>query len=339
MVDESVQHSAEQKKSRGSFWHGLGILLTGLSVVVLIIVLSFAGYRFFIVNEGVSRLVGSLADQSEESQIVLQKTQRTVADLQQNMQQMNDTLKMQGQSVAELQQSLHNGKDDLAVTEAEFLVKMANDNLQFENNIPLAIRLLDTADQNLARINDPRLYPVREAFAADLAALRNAPQVDVSGLYLRLSMLSDQLDTLPVVTQFNMEQEKNNAIAVDQNLPWWKRGLHATWQALGQIVVVRKKQMATPFIAPDQQAFLYENLHSEVEKAEWALLHHKPEIYQVSLARVDDWIKKYALQASPVTQQLLASVTQLQAVDIRPANAGVTGSLQALQNYFNAVGK
>jgi uroporphyrin-III C-methyltransferase len=339
MVDENLQQSAEQKKSRGSFWHGLGILLTGLSIVVLISVLGFAGYRFFMVNESVSRLVGNLASQSEESQLELQKTQKAIVDLQQTVQQMGDALKQQGQSVAELQQNVHNGKDDLAVAEAEFLVKMANDNLQFENNIPLAIRLLETADQNLAKLADPRLYPVREAFAADLAALRNAPQVDLSGLYLRLSTLSDQLDTLPVVTQFTIDQAKNNSITVDQNLPWWKRGLHSTWQALGQIVVVRKKQMTTPFIAPDQQAFLYENLRSEVEKAEWGLLHHKPEVYQTSLNHVADWIKKYALQTSPVTQQLLASVTQLQAVDIRPANTGVTGSLQALQNYFNAVGK
>lgn len=316
----------EDKQSRGRFWQGLGILLSGLSTVVLIFVVGLTAHQFLQINRGLSQLYIGLS----------QRESVAVGEMQQAMQQMNGELQTQAQAVTDLKQSVHNGKDDLVIAEAEFLVKMANNNLQFENNIDLAIRLLDQADQDIAKLNDPRLYTIREAFSADLAGLHRAPQVDVPGVYLKLSALSDQLATLPVISQFKNPQTQAEPPAVDdQTLPWWRRAMHSTWRALGQVVVVRHKQVDVPFVAPDQQVFLYENLRSEVEKAEWGLLHRQNDIYQSSLQHVADWIKKYAVPDAPATQQLLTAVTQLQQIDVRPPSISVMNSLQALQNYFN----
>ena len=339
MIDNQLENSnvSEQRKKRSRILKSIGILFSGMAIVVLIIVGGLASHKFFIVNTDLSKMILNLQSRVSESQASVQQIQQTVAGMQQATQQTAEELKTQTQAIAEMRQAAHSSKDDLQVAEAEFLVKTANNNLQFENNVALAIKLLQLADQSIAKVTDPRLYTVREALSADLVALQNAPQIDVNGVYLKLSALGDQVDKLPVINQF-VSPEKNST-EIDAKMPWWKRGLQATGQALQKLVVVHKGTTPLPFVAPDQQVFLYENLRSELEKAEWALLHRQQDIYQESLQRASDWIKKYVVQDAPMTQQVLTQLTQLQQLNVSPATIALTGSLQALQNYFNLSGK
>jgi uroporphyrin-III C-methyltransferase len=208
--------------------------------------------------------------------------------------------------------------------------------LQFENNIPQAIVLLQNADGYLSGLSDDRLRPVRKALAADVAALQAVPQIDVVGIYMRLVALNDQIKQLPLPNkpqQTDVVQAPSN-----ENLPWWKRGLRQTEQALKQIVVIRYNAQDTlPFITPEQQNFLILNLHAEMENAIWGLLHQQPEIYRTSLTQAKNWIIQYGQSDSPMTKSLITNLTQLEQMNIKPEPPKSLQSLQEFPEYFAAL--
>ncbi len=328
------------KHPRPYFWRNVGILFSGFAVVVLIVSMGMASYGLLSVMSCIAEKVTYLADGFRESQNTAVLAQKSVATVEQTLQQNTTLLQNQAQTIADLQKSQHSSKDDFLAEEALYLVKLANNNIQFENNLPVAIKLLQSADQDIAKLTDPKIYAVRKDFAADLAALQAAPEVDVTGVYVRLSALNDQLDKLPVLNKFasmqvQTPQEKNN-----DNASWWRRGLNTMSDVLQRIVIVRKNQPnIPPFIAPDQQVFLYQNLHAQLEKAQWGLLHHQPDIYRKSLQQTVNWIKQYVALDSIMTKQALTELQQLQAIDVHPALPSVNNSLQAIQSYVNTMGR
>lgn len=340
--DKEIINPAEKPARPRSpfFWRNVGILVAGGAAGVLLMVIILVSYSLLAVNHYFVATLSQLSRRVDESKTMMVDAQKSAMSAEQAVQQTNEALKNQNQLITDIQKTSRTNKDDFLVAEAFFLIKMANDNLQYENNIPLAIKLVQSADQDIAKLSDPKVYPVREALAADLVALQSAPQVDVSGIYARLTALSEQVDKLPLTSQLLNNRPEASADINNEKLSWWRRGLNSIKVALARIVVVRKNlPNVPPFIAPDQQVFLYQNLHMELEKTQWGLLHHEPEIYRLSLLQTINWVKQYALADSAVTKQLLHNLDELQQIEVHPSVPNLNGSLQALQNYMTSLGK
>ena len=326
-MSDDKQESTPQ--SPRFFWRNIGILFSGIAVSILFGAIIWAGYGLFIANTHTTTALARLTNQFNEAQ-------KNTMNAEQSIQQINEALRAQSQLISDVQKTQRTNKEDFFIAEASYLVRLASDSLQYENNVPLAIRLLQSADQDIAKLADPKTYPVRKAFAADLVALQSVPQLDVAGVYAQLAALNAQIDKLSFMMQ--LPNIRSDASAQENNpaLPWWRRALNSLEQALQRIVVIRKNSPdALPFIAPDQQVFLYQNLHAELEKAQWGLLHHQQDVYYSSLLQAANWIKKYAVQDAQMTQQILQNLDQLQKINVRPNVPNLTASLQALKNFQN----
>ncbi|MEE4382860.1 MAG: uroporphyrinogen-III C-methyltransferase, partial [Pseudomonadales bacterium] len=83
------------------------------------------------------------------------------------------------------------------IAEAHYLLRIANQRARMERDPEGARSLLEAADAILAELDDYGLFPVREAIADALAALRARGGVDRVGLYLELEALEAQVDALP----------------------------------------------------------------------------------------------------------------------------------------------
>lgn len=313
----------DKKTSRSIPWYGIGILFSTFSVIVLLTVFCFSFYQ-----------IAFFSKQLQDDMTVLTQRvdamQSSVASTQQQAAQSNDELK---QAMAQLQQAQSGDQNTWRVIDAQYYVKLADAQLQVGNNIPLAIQLLQTADKEVHDINNPKLDSVRKALAEDIASLQGAPQVDYTGLYMRLSAMNEQLAKLPFLTKpvdSNVAQTSNNS-----EQAWWRRGLQDSWQTLQKIVVIRYHAAGKPpLVTPDQQDFLQQNLHSVLEKAMWAVLNKNNEIYHASLQQAANWIGQYYVKDSALTESVLSNLNQLQQLDIHPTVPRVTASLQAFHDYF-----
>lgn len=294
----------------------LGLILIGL---------------FLLGNYYYGKIFSSLATTKNN----LYLAQKNMSSMEQQVSQLTTLLKNQNETINALRQTQTGyNRDQWRVSEADFLVKLANDKIHFENNFSLAITLLQAADQEIRDLNDAQLLPVRKALASDIVALQAVPAVDTTGIYLHLAALNEQISTLPLP---NKPSASTGPVVttVNENLPWWKRGLEQTWQQLQKIVVIRYNQKGPlPLIMPDQQTFLLQNLHAILEKSMWALLHRQPDIYQSSLNQAVNWINQYFVADSSITQSVTQQLTQLSQININPALPQNLDSLQAFKDYF-----
>ena len=85
------------------------------------------------------------------------------------------------------------------LSEAAFLLRMANYWLQFEGDVQVALKTLQRADevlqavQNSLKQDEYDLLPVRSALAQEILALRQVKPVDVQGIFLRLQALAESV--------------------------------------------------------------------------------------------------------------------------------------------------
>ncbi len=131
-------------------------------------------------------------------------------------------------------------------------------------------------------------------------------------LYARLSQVSGQIDQLPLPALQGTKVEPIQPIEDSSKNSWWRNGLKHGIDALNKIVTVKYiGDDLPPVITPEAKAYLYQNLHAQLENAMWAALHHQPEVYQISITRMSAWIKRYFRSDAPETMTLLQQLDEL----------------------------
>lgn len=321
------------KKALRFSWANIGILCAAFSIVVLIVVGSYSCWYLITANTQLARLAIELQSQLQQLETNFNEVQKNVNSSQQIVQQFADDIKNLKQTVQAISQVKQVNQEKWLLAEAHHYVKLANDNLQFSRNISLAITLLKMADQEISHVTNPKLLEVRKMIAADIASLQGVLQVDVTGLYMKLTTLNSQLDQLPLLVQQSNLQEKM-PVTTEQKQTGWQRGLYVAWQALQSIIIVRHNSNGLmPLMLPEQKTFLYQNLHAMLAQSIWALLHKQPVIYRTSLQQVVAWIKQYFVLDAPLTRAMLNDLAQLEKIDVNPVLPTITNTLQA----FNGV--
>ncbi|MBV8802890.1 MAG: uroporphyrinogen-III C-methyltransferase [Gammaproteobacteria bacterium] len=308
----------------------IALLLFILLIIGLISGECFFYYSFTKSQARVLAIIEQLQTAQQENAVI--PLEKNLSSAMQSIQQLQLDVKQLQQSLEQTIQAQSGNKNKLELMHAVYYVKLANDNVQYSNNIPVAISLLKMADQTLHNLSDATYDDARKALASDIAALQSAAKVDVTGLYMRLTALNTQLNQLQLPKKLFATEGSSDTTPDSSNQPWWRHGLQTTWQALQKIVVVRyDEKNAQPFITPEQQLFLYQNLHAMLAEAIWGLLHGQTIIYQSSLQQTAEWIKEYFVTDSSVTQAVLNELNQLQQINIHPDNPPITESLQAFQ--------
>ena len=334
VANENEDAIADVKPRQRSVWLNIGILCSTMATIVLIAAF-YVGYnRLLKINQDLANTANSLNSKVTADQTNIADLQKAVSNANQNLQ---TAMTSQQQAISELRTAATGKKESFGVSEAQYLTNLANDNLQLGDNLPLVIALLQTADQKVRDLADANVLPIRKALATDIAALQAVPPVDLAGVYARLTALNTEVDKLPLPNKRPAATSLTGDATDGQSLSWWRRGLHQSWEALQKIVIVRyNKPDDRPFIPPEQQDFLYLNLHANFAQAMSAVVQRQPDIYRASLQQAAEWIQRYFLTDSPVTQAALAALTQLQTVTLRPALPTLSASLQAFHDYFAA---
>lgn len=282
---------------------------------ILAVLLTLAAIYFWFASQSLTRHVQHLRTQTTQQQRTLTSVQATLQDLTQPQ-----------------------AKRARALNEAEYLVNLANLNLDFEGNVSLVINLLKTADQQLAALNDPTLMRVRQALAYDITQLEAAPKLDLPGLILKINAISQQIPQLPVMPN-ELSKPTTTTTSPDTTtaeLPAWRKAMSAVGQALTNVVVVRRlNQPIAPLLSPEQRIFSVLNIQLELGQAKWAALHQQPEIYKESLQQAINWTKQYFLQKDSITQSVLQQLTELQKINIKPVLPSIASSLNAIQEALN----
>lgn len=238
--------------------------------------------------------------------------------------------------VAEWKQFATGDMEKWRVAEGFYLVKLANDALQFSHNTVLALALLQRADAVLKEDAHEGFLDIRKSIAGDIAKIESTPKVNVTDIYLQLTSLDSAFDQLPLpyspLKQISVITPRNY-----DNMPWWKSTWLKTWDSLRKVIIVRNTTQSTlPLVLPDEKPFLYQNVHAQMETIIWALLARNEVIYQNGLTRLVNWIDTYFDKDASETKTILEHLNELKGVNIEPSEMNLSETVELFDRYITS---
>jgi len=231
---------------------------------------------------------------------------------------------------AELARFSANDRASWLLAEAEYLLRLANQRLVMAGDTAAARALLQSADGVLREIDDPGLHDARAAVAADLAAVRAVPTIDVQGIYLRLSALIEQADRLVIFAMPDVETPPRPEAAED----WQGRlrqGYEHALRKLSDYIVIRRRDVPMQALMdPQWEGLVRQNLRMLLEQAQVALLSGNGPLYRQSLERAQRWVEQF-MESDPAAASAMArEIGQLGDIRVAVEMPDLARSLRAL---------
>ncbi|MGF1698597.1 uroporphyrinogen-III C-methyltransferase [Vibrio lamellibrachiae] len=274
-----------------------------LSIAAIILSLLVGGaltYKIQQQNESHLAQIASLKAEISSSQLEL--TSRLEAAQKETIKQASQishrsevVLTQQQKSIESLQLAIADVKgrrpNDWLLAEADYLVKLAGRKLFLEQDVVSATKLMESADQRIASLNDPSLVPLRKAMANDITHLKSVPIIDRDGLVLRLTALQQQVNSLPLANAILPEAQAQEKAVVSQDIYDWQTNLMTSIKDFSENFITYRTRDGNviPLLSPQQDFYLRENVKAKIETAIKATYIEQEEIYATALTTAHQW--------------------------------------------------
>lgn len=245
--------------------------------------------------------------------------------------QMLNTLQSQlNDQQARLASFSANDHDSWLRAEAQYLLRLANQRLIMARDVVSAQALLDSADAIIKELDDAGLYDVRAAIAAEQAALRAVPKIDVEGIYLRLSALIEQADRLVIFQLPEGEEQPEQEYSDDWQVRL-ERGYEEAARKLSDYIVIRRRDVPMhALMDPQWEGLVRQNLRMLLEQAQVALLSGNQTLYEESLERSQHWVSQFFESDEAAARAMSREIDQLSSLTVETSMPDLTRSLRAL---------
>ncbi len=288
-----------------------------LGTIAIVLSLLFGGGLTYLIQQ---------KSLQQEQEIAILKAQ--FASTQTNLAQQLNTLKsdtaalnrntanrakielgQQQKSIESLQLALADVKgrrpNDWLLAESEYLVKLAGRKLFLEHDIVSATKLMESADQRIAALNDPSLVPLRRAMANDITALRALPLIDRDGLVIALTSLQLQIDSLPLANAILPEAPVIEKKEVSTDIDDWQQNLKTSLTEFSeQFITFRTRDgNIIPLLSPEQHFYLRENIKAKLETAIKGVYTEQGEVFSTALKVAHEWSTQFFDLDDPIVQE------------------------------------
>jgi uroporphyrin-3 C-methyltransferase len=216
------------------------------------------------------------------------------------------------------------------LSEAEHYMRIANAQLGLAGDVGVAQTALTLADETLRELGDPKLRPVRQLLAQELAALKAVPRPDTEGIVLSLGTLAESLEGLPLKQRAPGEFR---ALAPEPGaeLTGFDRALAAARNALLSLVSVRRSDAPiSPLLTEAEQSLLVRSLDLELQLARLAIMRGDTGMFRRSLEAATTRVRLNFDLASPSVQAVLGTLQELGTAELPEEIPDISGSLAAL---------
>lgn len=295
-----------------------------------------------------NKLGGELQQMKRANQQSQQQIQQLVSKQQQQTQSVRNQANDLSESLSNLRQQFNQmqgtSRDDWQLAEVEYMLRLANQRLLTEKDAQGVEAILVSADKILAGLDNYSLYPVREALAKDLVAVRAIPSIDLEGLYLQLSALEGAINKLPLIPPAGYEPEKPTQVTTsdeekvdDGFFEYAQNHIAGLWDGFTQYFrfSTDRDKPVELLLTPNEELYLRHNLRLMLEQAQLALLQGKQEIYLNSLSKAELWVKNYFSLSSRDAESMLGQLAELQNVKLAQKMPDISGSLKAIKAYID----
>lgn len=219
---------------------------------------------------------------------------------------------------------------ELALAEAEYLLRAASERLSLFDDPQGAGRALALAAEQLQAVNDPIYNTVRQSLANHRQALNQLQLPDRVALSTELLALARSSVDWPLDARRSLNTSGANLLVPEATEEgWWPRFK----SVLSNVVVVhREKETATVLLTLEEERLLRENIRLQLQVAQLAAARGEQALFESSISAVRDWMNEYyEVSAEPVAQAL-SSLDSLASTELSPALPDISQALRQLRN-------
>ena len=276
----------------------------------------------------------------DNSQQTINQLQSRITQLQSKLASQNSTITRFNQSLVDLNRRTkelgQSQPNQWLAAEALYLVNLAERRLLVEQDITTAIQLLLSANVRLTAMNDPSVFPVRQALSEDIAALRAVVQPNTDDIYLTLSGLISQVQALPFAQVYMPDPVvSTNAPQVSTEIDGWQQNLKISLERfMGNfITVTRNENPVKPALPADQQWYVRSNITTQLLMAQQSVLEQKNNTYQDALGQSKSWLIEYLDTNSPAVTAAVTTIEAIEQLDVELLLPAQLSSQALLANF------
>ena len=349
----SAAQSMTATRSQRNQWLVYGLFAV---VAILLALLWWSSQREMkTLREDVAQRLRAGEMTSTETQLLVKSVQETLKDIQAKTSVLEGKqTEAQNQQLAleQLYQDLSQNRDDWALAEIEQVLSIASQQLQLSGNVQGAVIALQNADARLAVSDRPQFVVIRRAIANDLEKLKAIPEVDMTGIALRLDSIIGLVEHMPLLSDpqpVTPATEPKVSRRVGQAAPedgdWasalavrienaWQSWINEMWTEIRQLIRVRNVDASEALLlSPTQAYYVRENLKLRLLNARLALLTRNESVFRSDLVAAQDAITKYFDTRTKQTQAAQALLRQVQGSELAIEMPTLAESLTAVRNY------
>ena len=256
-----------------------------------------------------------------------------IAALEESLREQRARLAEQQARIVEQQRRLGelSAEDKRAwqLAEVRYLLRLANQRLIMTGDTLSAEALLRSADNTLRELGDADLHPLRAAVAADLAAVRAVPALDIQGLYLRMEALMSQVDALVL---FELpERPASEAPSAEDWKARLAQGYAAAVAKLSEYIVVSRRDVPIEALMdPQYEGLVRQNMRMLLEQAQGAMLSSDELLYRKSLERAEGWVTQFFKEDERSARAMAEELRRLRDERVAVSLPDLSASLAAL---------
>lgn len=290
-------------------------------------------------DDGLAELHGDLLAERRAREALLSRQQeiaQTARRAAADVATVDERIDATEELMTRLADSVQGGGWELQLAGIEQLLLLANDRVLLAGDLHGALRALAAADQRLAKLNDPRLFRVREAISDERAALRGIQQADLASAVLSLGSLLRRADTLPLKgrtpTRYTPAAVEAPSAA---DAPWYGRLWHSVSQALASLYTVRREdQEIRQLLPPETQALTIALLKLKLEGARAALLSRDDASFRELCTAAIQWLDEQFKRNDPAVLAVVEELERLRSTELQPVLPEISRSLTLLRAQF-----
>jgi uroporphyrin-3 C-methyltransferase len=342
-------------------WNGAPYVVSGVLAILLVAQWISSQNQISALRENVGGRLQKADLNNSEIKGIAKAVQESSKDMQAKVALLEaKQSEAQGQQLAleQLYQDLSKNRDEWALAEIEQVLATASQQLQLAGNVQGALIALQNADSRLAKSEKTQFIAVRRAIAKDIEMLKSLPQLDLTGLVLRLDSVITLVDNIPlwsdekppvVVTPPKAPlrilpgagKAKNGKVGevAEETLSAklqdrWQSFSSEMWTEVKQLVRVRNVDAPDALLLSPQQAyFAKENLKLRLLNARLALLSRNEGAFRNDMISSQDIIAKYFDVRTKQAQTAQSLLKQIQSNNLSIEMPALTESLNSVRNF------
>jgi uroporphyrin-3 C-methyltransferase len=267
-------------------------------------------------NNLLAAQLDKVEQKQDKTQEQIEAKANTLEETRASLQTKFDGLNKQLQTA--MSQKLYQNQN-WQLLKARYYLELAQINAHWSKNFSSTVALLQQADQLLQQINDPKIFDIRQAIAKDIAQLQALPKIDVAGILSQLDAAQNSLNELNVPSMVNDEKPEatETPTATKGTMSVWRLRLQDSMNVLSKLVVIRRNdENIKPLVSPAFEALLKENIHLNLQEAQWAVLNGNSQVYQLVLNQAITTLRKNFNEGAQYTAALIKKLTELQQVQL-----------------------